>query len=648
MERPLLLTIGAALLACVFTLPIEAHAQSFTDVTAKTFERAAITGFVERGWMFPHAPTTFGYGQPITPEEWRYLLMFLRTDDACPEFGMTATAHWTAENISACLFGAGVPVQTERPDRIRRDEAMQQLFALRRRGFAFQDLEARPTGFVEPKDIAEIPEQRTGAMIAADRLKLLFRTSNALLPAAPLLREDAALSVSRFMEWEAQGGTDKETEDETILSKDAVMSHWRDLDTDIYVIRMKTGGDTIVKPIVPRRSFFPSENPNATSVRREFVYEPVSSLAKDSGAIAAVNGSYFNTQEPWGAFEDVAMVDGAMILERTDRSTFIVCKNGLLYIGTYQQKALGAKGCVPQHMLGAGPLFLSDGAVLTESTKEGFDEYTQWERRVGTNARTAVGISADRKTLYLIVVAGKSYPAFGKGGVSLGGFLKERYPDIAHAMMYDGGGSSTLVAKGRVLVGMGVSGSRSERPVISALGIFSKKAEQTRPAAEAKERARRWDPSKTTIRIELPKTLPVWQTAKQAKDANEGVVMSGTRGSSIQLVDAKKKTHTFSFIFDRLLREPISGLTLTRREGKHDKGWMIPTELRILDPRDQSNTDVIRLLSLIPAAQRPDLKTFDVVAFRPTGVVFGDGSGRHWFYYAKQKQLSPAVFTVKK
>jgi hypothetical protein len=634
----------SSLAALVVVLPLAAQAQVFTDVKNTTFEKDAIADVLNRGWMFPQTQTTFGYGVTITPDQWLYMLMFLRTSDACPELGKTANAYWTADNIRACLSGAGVPVLTERPDQVRRDEAMQQLFALRRQSFAFQTLQVRPAGFVDPADLLTTPANRQGAMIAADRLKLLFRSSNKLLPAAPLLREDAALSVWRFADWERQGGVDKETNEKLTLSKDAQLNHWRDLDTDIYVIQMKMGGDTIVKPIVPRRSFNPAKDAAKEKLRDEFVYQPVSSLAKESGAIAAINGSYFNVEWPWGAFEDVAMVDGKMILERTDRSTFIVCKDGKFYIGNYVKKQLASIKCTPEQMLGAGPLFLSKGEILTESTKEGFDEYTQWERRVGKNARTAVGISADRKTVYFIVVAGKSYPAFGRGGASLGTFLKEKYPDITYAMMYDGGGSSTLVAKGQLLVGMGVTGGDSERPVISALGLFSKKAEQTALAQFKKAQAVHWDKVLTPIKIEKPTQPAAWQTVKEAKAAGDAVTLSGSRGSAIEIVDLKKKALTFRFTFDLLIRDSISKLTLARREGTHEKKWKIPTELHILDPKDGSDTDVIRLFAYLPEKERPDLKTFDVVAFRPTGVVFGDATGRHWFYYTKNKQLSPAKF----
>lgn len=630
-------------LAFCGTSASSAHAAAFSDVAKTAYGLSAINQVVKDGWMKPLTASTFGYGTPITPQDWLFMLMHLRTSDACPELGKIPNAYWTADNIHNCLSGVGVPVATASQTRVRRDEAMQQIFALRRQSFAFQQLQTKPAGYVDPLDLADIQTGKQGAMIAADRLKLLFRTGKKILPASPLLREDATLSATRFIDWEKQGGVDTETKDEMTVSKEAVLNHWRDLDSDIYVIRVTSGGDTEIRPILPRRSFNPAKTAD-NAVRDEYVYEPVSALAKQSGALAAVNGSYFNVQWPWGALEDVAIVDGQTVLSRTDRSTFIVCTNGKMFVSGYDVKKLAAEKCTPKQALGAGPLFMAKGAVLTQSTKEGFDEYTQWERRVGSNARTAVAVSADHKTAYLIVVAGKSYPAFGRGGSTLGAFLKSKYPDISDAMMYDGGGSSSLYADKRILVGSGESSNTTERNVISALGIFSKKAEAVALKQFRTEQAKRWDSGATAIKTVKPEKPFAWQTVKQAKNGGMSIALSSSRGSKIQLIDAEDNVRVFNLTFDLIAQDATSSLTVARREGTHENGWKIPTEIHVFDPKDGSDTDIIKLFAYMPAAQKPDLKTFDAVMFGKKGIVFGDATGRAWYYYAKDKQLSPAEF----
>lgn len=635
-------------LSCVglFAFPAVLHAATFADVTSKTYEYSAINSVIAHGWMNPLSDTVFGYGTSISPQDWLNMLMFLRTSDACPELGSSPNQYWTQDNVRNCLAGSGIPVQTTSTTSLRRDEAMQQLFALRRMSFAFQQLQNEPAGYSEPSDLSLIQENRKGAMIAADRLKLLFRSNNQILPASPLLREDAALAVWRFHQWENQGGVDGETYDVTDLMKDATLDHWRDLDTDIYVIRVQSGGDAFLRPILPYRSYDPKPGTSTKGVRDEFVYERVSDLAKESGAIAAVNGSYFNTDWPWGALEDVAMVDGKTIYARTDRSTFVTCKDGKMFVGTYTTANLKAIACTPQQALGAGPLFMQNGSVLTQNTKEGFDEYTQWQRRVGNDARTAIAVSKDRKTAYLISVAGKSYPAFGKGGNTLGTFLLSKYPDIGNAMMFDGGSSAALYANGSLLVAAGVSGGSAERAVVSALGVFSKKAEAKALASYKKIQLAFWDGSLTQIKIKKPSKSLAWQTVAQAKKKGMQIAVASSRGSKITIVDAKKHTTTFNMTFDLVYQDVAtsSRLIVTRRQGTHENGWNIPTELHVIDPKDSSDMDIIKQFAYIPDNQKPDLKTFDVVAFRPSGIVFGDATGRYWFYYAKDKQLSPAKF----
>ena len=138
-----------------------------------------------------------------------------------------------------------------------------------------------------------------------------------------------------------------------------------------------------------------------------------------------------------------------------------------------------------------------------------------------------------------------------------------------------------------------------------------------------------------------------WETVKEAKAAGKGVTMTGSRGSALQVTDVKKRIRTYDLTFDLFTYDVASKLTVVRREGMHEKGWKIPTELHVIEPRDWSATDIIKLFSYIPEKDRPDLKTFDLIAFRPTGAVFTDATGRVWFYYAKDKQLSPAIFLKK-
>lgn len=610
-----------------FAFAVSVQGATWNDVKTTAFEKTAIDAVYAVDWIEPLADHVFGYAKPISRPDWLRALMFLRTADACPEFGRQPNAFWSEENIRGCLSGAGVPLD-DGVGELRRDVAMQQLFALRRRSFAFQALETEPPGYVAPPDLKSAAENRRGALVAADRLKLIYRRSGKIAPADIFLREDAALALYRFDQWEKQGGVDGETKSDIKLHKDVTLSHWKDLDTDIYVVSVKTQGDAFVRPILPRESFNPAADPKKEKLRDEFVYEKTSALAERDRALAAVNGSYFNLEWPWGALEDTAVLDGATLLERSDRSTFIVCKNGRMLIGKYDKKKLKQLACVPEQALGAGPLFLDQGAAVVKNNKEGFDEYTQWERRVGSNARTAVAVSKNGRTAYLVTVAGKSYPAFGKGGTSLGAFLKSKYPDIQTAMMLDGGGSTALVAQDKTLVAAGKAGSTGERAVVSALGVFSRKIDKSRLAEEAKLTAAAWTKSLLKLDFYAPTSTATW--------------VSGSSAKLRLAVASNLEDTTRAAKYTRLTTNANGKFVLARKDATHEQGWKIPLSFDLLNA-DEKN-DLMEKLERVPTKYALDLKTLNVALFGKNYLILKDAADKYLAYGLKSKKFSPVEF----
>jgi hypothetical protein len=85
--------------------------------------------------------------------------------------------------------------------------------------------------------------------------------------------------------------------------------------------------------------------------------------------------------------------------------------------------------------------------------------------------RTAVGISRDAKTLYLVVVDGRQANSVGMTLNELADFLLQL--GVHDALNLDGGGSSTMVVKGRVV--NSPSDPTGERPVSNALLVRIKK-----------------------------------------------------------------------------------------------------------------------------------------------------------------------------
>ena len=117
---------------------------------------------------------------------------------------------------------------------------------------------------------------------------------------------------------------------------------------------------------------------------------------------------------------------------------------------------------------------ISGGAKLLE---EGLIPSSFSHDISGRNPRTALGISEDNETLYLITVDGRSTKSIGMTQLELAEFLKSI--DIYNAINLDGGGSTTMVAQNipnseiTSLQTVNHPSGGSLRSVVNALGVFS-------------------------------------------------------------------------------------------------------------------------------------------------------------------------------
>ena len=111
-----------------------------------------------------------------------------------------------------------------------------------------------------------------------------------------------------------------------------------------------------------------------------------------------------------------------------------------------------------------GAMLLVDGEVPTKFSSN----------ITGSNPRTAIGLSEDEKTLYLITVDGRSDKSIGMTQTELAEFLKEK--EIYTAMNLDGGGSTTMVARrlgNDFLDVVNNVSSTWQRSVTNAIGVFN-------------------------------------------------------------------------------------------------------------------------------------------------------------------------------
>ncbi len=114
---------------------------------------------------------------------------------------------------------------------------------------------------------------------------------------------------------------------------------------------------------------------------------------------------------------------------------------------------------------------VSGGAMLVENGKipEKFASNIS-----GSHPRTAIGLSKDGETLYLITVDGRQLSSIGMTQTELGEFLIEK--DIYNALNLDGGGSTTMVARrlgyGSISTINSPSGG-TLRMVTNAIGVYN-------------------------------------------------------------------------------------------------------------------------------------------------------------------------------
>lgn len=222
--------------------------------------------------------------------------------------------------------------------------------------------------------------------------------------------------------------------------------------------------------------------PGDTSLGREFVAQTPSAYLAKYSLQAAVNGGYFTPfkggsragEDYYPHTGDAVDVSGASIsgevvaspveTNEDQRVNAVICIEGRAVEIRDGQICAAAT----DYALAAGPRLLSSGLA------NGFDAYGA-DYAKASHPRTALGLSDDHKTAWLVVVDGR------QAGFSEGASLSELTElfvslGASDAINLDGGGSSTMVVSSldgpRVLnspIHTGVPGR--ERPSANHLGV---------------------------------------------------------------------------------------------------------------------------------------------------------------------------------
>jgi hypothetical protein len=194
----------------------------------------------------------------------------------------------------------------------------------------------------------------------------------------------------------------------------------------------------------------------ASSERRR----TVSSFANLVGAQLAVNGDFFNYADY--STSGLAAGNGAAWAGTQDSTA-----SGTFAFGTNRVELSPRSAVVPfdgtwmRGVVSGKPDLLRNGAVT--SSQHGTDLCTT------RHPRTALGLSQDGKTLYLVVVDGRSTASVGATCAELATLMQGL--GAYHALNLDGGGSSAMFVRGQGVVNRPSDGT--ERVVANHLAVFA-------------------------------------------------------------------------------------------------------------------------------------------------------------------------------
>jgi exopolysaccharide biosynthesis protein len=213
--------------------------------------------------------------------------------------------------------------------------------------------------------------------------------------------------------------------------------------------------------------------------------QTVAQLAKSSGAIAAINGGFFDPKNQqttsYVVMNQKTVADPKQNPQLTenpklkqylrqifDRSEFqrYDCGGKVRY-GIQSHSKPAPEGCQIVDAIGGGPQLLPD----VQAQREGFTDPELGRDAIGSqvgNARSAIGITKGNEIL--LVMVAQQQPKSGVTLAELATLMKSLGAESA--MNLDGGSSSAMVYDGKAILGsVGEDGKAGERAVKSAIVV---------------------------------------------------------------------------------------------------------------------------------------------------------------------------------
>ncbi len=205
------------------------------------------------------------------------------------------------------------------------------------------------------------------------------------------------------------------------------LDYYREYGTDIYVADVRVSSVDYLKTAF------------AEDVYGKNVRAPVSEMAEANGAILAINGDYYGARE-----DGYVLRNGVLYRDRAqkDCTDLVILSDGDFLIAEeneWDAEELADLGA--WQIFSFGPALVEDGAVTVGKKAEVLHS-------LASNPRTAIGMIEPLHYLF-VVSDGRTEESDGLSLYELGCFLQSLGAKTAYNM--DGGGSSTIVFRGRVL-----------------------------------------------------------------------------------------------------------------------------------------------------------------------------------------------------
>lgn len=186
----------------------------------------------------------------------------------------------------------------------------------------------------------------------------------------------------------------------------------------------------------------------------------VKSFAEKHDAIVAINADFYNS-----SFDPIGLAIGSCGRWKGSSDTG---REGVVGIGVEKVEIFEPAHVMdirPDWMEAAvsgWPMLVRDCKALSSSKLPGSDSFTR-----SPHPRTAVGLSRDKKTMYLVVADGRREGVPGLTLSRLASFMQGEL-GVCRAINLDGGGSSELVVEGEI---MNRPSDGAERKVANHIGI---------------------------------------------------------------------------------------------------------------------------------------------------------------------------------